>query len=514
MTLRYKTRIIIGTMFLGLIVILYFLSENLLLDGYGDTPREIRNQEIAIAYLMLMIVGAGLVFGVVTIFLLEKQVLSRLSRLSNGIHSIGTSGDISARVSMPGTDELSILAGTINGMLAALQQSENELRQSEEHYRLLADNARDVIYATDLNLRFTYVSPSVTRLTGFSVEEAKARELSEVLTPASLEVAMKTFAEEAAIENREKKELSRSRTLELEVKRKDGSTIWVEAQMTPLRTQDGQAIGILGAARDITERKRAEEKLQELYSKEKDLRQELEEEISKRIEFTRALVHELKTPITPVLASSELLLQKLEDKPLLNLAENISQGASNLNQRIDELLDLARGEIGMLQLNAEPIDPLPLLQRIVNEEMSVALHNNQSLNVELPSSLPTVWADEVRFRQVVLNLMNNAFKFTPPEGTITLRAKEDGANLIVEVQDTGRGISKEEQQRLFKPYHRLESDRERLSGLGLGLSLSKKLVELHGGKIWVKSEKGKGSTFGFSIPLETTDQREKRVETG
>jgi signal transduction histidine kinase len=194
---------------------------------------------------------------------------------------------------------------------------------------------------------------------------------------------------------------------------------------------------------------------------------------------------------------------------MLDLAENINQGASNLNQRIDELLDLARGEIGMLQLNPEPVDPLLLLQSIANAEMSVALYNKQTMNVDLPSSLPTVWADEVRFRQVVLNLMNNAFKFTPSGGEITLRAKAESANLIIEVQDTGFGISPEEQEQLFEPYHRLAGERERLSGLGLGLSLAKKLVELHGGKIWVKSEKGKGSTFGFYIPIEPADHREK-----
>jgi PAS domain S-box-containing protein len=513
MTLRYKTRLIIGSMFLGLIVILYFLAENVLLGGYGDTPRDIRELEFAIAYLMLMLVGVGLVFGIVTIFLLEKQVLSRLSRLSSNIHNIGTSGDISTRVSVPGTDELSILAGTINGMLAALEQSETELRRSEEQHRLLAENARDVIYSMDVNLKFTYVSPSVTPLTGYSVEEAKAQTLDKVLAPASFDLARKTFAEEQAIENTEQKDLYRSQTLELEVKRKDGSTVWLEAGMTPLRNREHQVIGILGVARDITERKQADAKLQELYNKEKGLREELEEEISKRVEFTRALVHELKTPITPVLASSDLLLQKLEDKPLLNLAENINQGAYNLNQRIDELLDLARGEIGMLYLNPEPVDPLPLLQRIVNQGIPVAMRNKQSLIVELPSSLPEVWADEVRLRQIVLNLMNNAFKFTPPEGKITLRAKHDSANLIVEVQDTGFGISPEEQTQLFEPYHRLTRDRERLSGLGLGLSLAKKFLELHGGKIWVKSEKGKGSTFGFSIPLEPlTKEKTKEGE--
>jgi len=281
---------------------------------------------------------------------------------------------------------------------------------------------------------------------------------------------------------------------------------------SPIFGEEGEVIGSVHIVHDITERKRAEEKLQELYKEEKDLRQELEAEINKRVEFTRALVHELKTPITPVLASSEMLLEELKEEHLLGLAQNICQGAYNLNQRVDELLDLARGEVGMLRLNPESVDPRQLLQGIVDSVRPVALKNGQSLSFESPSSLPVVWADEDRLRQVVLNLINNAFKFTPAGGKITLRAKEDGVNLIVEVQDTGCGISEEERQWLFEPYHQLESDRARLSGLGLGLSLAKKLVELHGGEIWVKSQKGKGSTFSFSIPLEAAGRGEKSVE--
>jgi PAS domain S-box-containing protein len=513
MTLRRKTRIIVGTMFLGLIVILYFLSESILFDNNGAGSVSIYEQDVAIAYLMLMIVGAGLLFGIVTILLLEKQVLSRLTRLSNGIRNIGTSGDITSRVQMPGTDELSVLAGTVNGLLAAIEQSEGELRESEEHYRLLAENATDVIYTMDVNLKLTYVSPSVAQLTGHSVEEARTQSLDQVLTPASFEHAMDVFMEEGAREGEETKDLTRSRTLELEVKRKDGSTVWVEAIMSALRDSEGRVIGTLGVARDITERRRAEDKLQELYNKERALRKTVEAEIQKRIEFTRALVHELKTPITPVMASSELLMQKLKDDQLYGLAQNISHGANNLNRRIDELLDLAKGEVGMLRLNPEPMDTGQLLQRIVDEETPVAIRNGQTLTAKLPDTLPVIVADEERFRQVVLNLVNNAVKFTHPGGKITLKARVERDNLVVEVQDTGVGISADEQKLLFEPYRSLESDRERLSGLGLGLSLSKKLVELHGGRIWVKSEKGKGSTFGFSIPLAETRQKEK-VNTG
>ena len=475
-----------------------------------DAPRDIYHQgQSAISYLILTIVGVSLAFGVVTILLLEKQVLSRLFYLSRSVSDIGTSGKLSARVSVAGSDELSRLGATINGMLAALEQSETELRDSEEHYRLLAEHATDVIYVMDVNLKFTYVSPSVTRLTGHSVEEAVAQSLDQVLTPASFNHAMDVFAEEATRESEAIKDLTRSRTLELEVKRKDGSTVWVEATMTALRDAADNVVGILGGARDITERKKAEAKLQELYTEEKTLRQDLEAEINKRVEFTRALVHELKTPITPVLASSELMLEEIkEGGPLWDLAQNISQGAYNLNQRIDELLDLARGEVGMLHLNPEPVDSGQLLRSIVDSVRPLARKNGHSLNAELPPSLPVIRADEDRLRQVVLNLLNNAFKFTPAGGSITVRARKSEGHLIVEVQDTGRGISQAEQGKLFEPYQQVERERTRLSGLGLGLSLSKKLVELHGGQIWVQSEKGKGSTFSFSIPLNVNEQKD------
>ena len=260
---------------------------------------------------------------------------------------------------------------------------------------------------------------------------------------------------------------------------------------------------------DITELEQAQEKLEEAYEQERSLRKQLQAEAQWRIEFTRALVHELKTPLTPVLSSSELLYSELREEPWMSIAENIHRGATNLSNRIDELLDLAKVEIGTLRLNREALDVVPLLQRAGDDMAVVAKAAGQSLTLELPSSLPRVWADEERLRQVFLNLLINASKFTQEGGKIILRAMEQKDSLVVEVEDNGPGIPGEYQERLFQPYHRQLSDREHLSGLGLGLALCKNIVELHDGEMWVNSEVGKGSIFGFSIPLATVSQQQE-----
>ena len=287
---------------------------------------------------------------------------------------------------------------------------------------------------------------------------------------------------------------------------KEGQIRWLLESVSSIQYQGKRAI--LGHAMDITEQELAEEKLEEAYEKERRLRQELQIEVQRRVEFTRALVHELKTPLTPIMSSSDLLVSGLTEEPWLSVAQNIQRGAINLNKRIGELLDLARGEIGMLKLNPKRVDFLKLLQHVGSEMSVLAASNGQKLKVDLPDSLPLPWADEDRLRQITQNLLVNATKFTPEGGTITLRAKEQNGSLIVEVQDTGYGISDEEQRRLFRPYHRQVGEREHLSGLGLGLALCKNLVQLHGGRIWVKSEEGKGATFSFSIPINSRAYQE------
>ncbi|MFC1905061.1 CHASE4 domain-containing protein [Chloroflexota bacterium] len=242
-------------------------------------------------------------------------------------------------------------------------------------------------------------------------------------------------------------------------------------------------------------------RIEETYKREQELRGEREEEIRRRAEFTRSLVHELKTPLTPMLASRGLLVEELQDVNLLAIARNIQKGSNTLNERIGELIDIAQGELGTMELACRETDVLQLLHTIISESTPLALSRGQEFNADLPASLPLVWADEARLHQVLSNILGNAFKFTPEGGKITLRAREEDGTLVVEVRDTGPGVSKEVQQHVFDTYYRTDIDRQRYSGLGLGLAVSKIIIELHGGEVFVKSQQGKGSTFGFSLPL-------------
>lgn len=385
--------------------------------------------------------------------------------------------------------------------VAELEASENRQSKEEELFRIFRASSPIGLFIVQ-DGKFQFVNDNFHRITGGSPEELIGTDPMKLVLPED-----RDMLREDAIQmlNGE-----RSSPYKYRIVDKNEQTRWMVEGVASVQYQGRRAV--LGHSMDITELERAEAKLQELYQQERELRQELEAEVQRRIEFTRALVHELKTPLTPVLASSELLVAELREEPWLSIARNIHSGASNLSKRIDELLDLARVEIGMLQVNLKALDVRRLLHEIADNMAAVVSSNGQSLTLALAPSLPLVWTDEERLRQVVLNLLINASKFTPEGGKITLKAKEKDAVLVVEIQDTGPGIPKEEQQRLFQAYHRQISDREHLSGLGLGLALSRHLVELLGGKIWVESQVGKGSTFGFSIPLATASQREEGSE--
>jgi len=280
-----------------------------------------------------------------------------------------------------------------------------------------------------------------------------------------------------------------------------GKKFWVAITLTPVEYQ-GKIRGHISNWVDITPQVLKNQRItKELYQRERKLRRDLEQEIARRGQFFRMLVHELKTPLTATLFSSELLCEEIEEEPYLSLAKNIKRAVSSLNSRIDDLMDLAKGEMGMVNLHLSRVDLLATI-REVSEEISIAaMREGKSFVLDVPESLPLVRCDVSRIRQILQNLLNNALKYTEPGVVITLRAGTADKDVLIEVEDTGKGISRQKQCWLFTPYYRVIKNKDYHGGLGLGLALCKILVELHGGQIWVDSTTGNGAKFSFSLPL-------------
>jgi PAS domain S-box-containing protein len=245
----------------------------------------------------------------------------------------------------------------------------------------------------------------------------------------------------------------------------------------------------------------AQRGLKALLKREMDLRCQVETQMQERTIFMRSIAHELRTPLTALLAASDLLLENIHTGSSKILAEQVNEGALELGERINELFDLARGEIGMLKLRNDEISIKNIFEKTIKYFTTEAQKKGIELDNDWPAHLPYINGDSQRITQILYNLIENALKCTSKKGKITLRAKTKEHHLLVSVEDTGCGIPIENQTELFKDYHRQNTQNSDRGGMGLGLSLSKMLVELHGGKIWVESEgKGKGSKFFFTLP--------------
>lgn len=384
------------------------------------------------------------------------------------------------------------------------KKAADALRESERFSAILQDNSPYPIMVINPDRSIKYVNEALQKISGFTASELEGQFPPYLFWFKDQSQQRKNVpVDKSAISKRVEP-----------FQRKNGESFWVENTTTPI--MEGLNLKyILSIWVDITTQKLAQEELETLYQREKNLREALQTEIRGRTEFTRALVHELKTPLTPILVSSELLVEELTEDPLMGLAKNIHQGAQNMNKRVDELLDMARGEVGILKINRRSIDPEKLIKEIFNYMEPATKNAGQTLVLNIPEKLPIIKADDDRIRQVMLNLVNNSIKYSNGNGTIMITAKVEMNNLVIEIQDTGRGMSKEEQEILFQPFYRIDG-KQHLSGLGLGLALSKQFIELHKGRMWVKSQKGVGSTFYFSLPIKVNliiqDSREEIYE--
>jgi PAS domain S-box-containing protein len=373
--------------------------------------------------------------------------------------------------------------------------AEDALKESEAFDSSLIVYAPNPILVTNTDLTLKYVNPAFESLTGFSSLEVIG---TKPPYPWWITTDIDQYLKDLD-KGREKS----TNIVEKRHRKKNGDLFWVTIYIKLIR-DEGKLKYDLSNWVDITERKKMEEQIVELYQKEKNQRQELQEENQARGLFIDVLAHELRTPLTPILASASMLQDLMRAQPdniQKKLTSNISRSASTLTRRLEELLDLARYTRGTFKLQIQPVDAKKYIEEIVSRFKPSLDQRRQKLVLELSDSLLVVDLDQSRIEQVLFNLLSNASKFSPDDADIYLRVRPDRENLLVEVQDSGMGITQEEQKRLFQPYHRVEQDRQKFPGLGLGLSVSKQIILAHGGNIWVESKPGMGSIFIFTIPI-------------
>jgi signal transduction histidine kinase len=232
---------------------------------------------------------------------------------------------------------------------------------------------------------------------------------------------------------------------------------------------------------------------------------ELESASRHKSEFLANMSHELRTPLNAIIGFSQVMKQRLfgeiNEKQEEYLDDILSSG-NHLLDLINDVLDLSKVEAGQVELEVAPFSLSEALERGVVMVRERAAKNGVQVGLELAPDVDEVRADERRIRQVVFNLLSNAVKFTPAGGNVVVATEQGDGEVLVSVADTGPGIAPEDQGRIFEEFQQTEVGVRQREGTGLGLALSKRLVELHGGRIWVESEPGKGSRFAFTLPIE------------
>jgi len=395
--------------------------------------------------------------------------------------------------------------------ISARKQMEERLRVSEERHRLLADNAIDVIVTLDLDGRFSYVSPSVEKLRGYTADEALRQPLDEALTPASLTTAR-------AYLDRLRASLAAGRPLEtfrgeLEHRCKNGATVWADVTASPILSADGSFVEILGVTRDISERIRHERELQQAYDA-------AEAANAAKSEFLAHMSHEIRTPMNAVLG----LAQVLEREPLADnqreMVARIRGAGQSLLAILNDVLDLSKIEAGQLRIEPRPFELGTLLANLDSLMGQTARAKGLVLRTYAPATpLGPLVGDGLRLEQVLFNLTGNAIKFTENGEVAVLvqvrESTESALRLRFEVRDSGIGIAPEALGRLFAPFTQADAGiGRRFGGTGLGLSICKRLVELMGGQIGAESQLGQGSVFWFELPLARADEAQSPLPSG
>ena len=392
-------------------------------------------------------------------------------------------------------------SGNVVGVIESIRDitmrklAEEELRKSREKYQNIFENSILGLYQSIPEGKYLSVNPAFARLFGYSCPEEMISCVADIgqqlySNPKDRKRAIKQLIEQGFLEG-----------FEIEVQRIDGTKFWVS--MNTRIVQDENGLHYDGTVEDITKRKRAEDVLR--------ASKEVAEAATKsKSDFLANMSHEIRTPMNAVIGMTGLLMDEELTIEQKEYVETIRSSGEALLDIINDILDISKIEGGMMDLEHRPFS----LQRCIEESIGLGAENATKKGLEMeyriePHIPAVVLGDYARLRQILVNLIGNAVKFTE-EGCISIvvsgrKIDGNGYEIHFAVKDTGIGIPEDKADRLFQLFSQVDaSTARRYGGTGLGLAISKKLVEMMNGKIWVESQTGMGSTFHFTIEVQPT----------
>ncbi len=363
--------------------------------------------------------------------------------------------------------------------------------ESEARKAAILRNALDAIITIESTGRVVEINPAAEELFGYTQAEAVGRELAELILPAELRERHREGLKRYMATGRSTLLFER---LEMPARRKDGSQLLVQLSITP--TRDGSRTLFSGFMRDISHEKEAERRIYELVT-------ELKHNARRKDEFLAMLSHELRNPLAPLRLSLEIVRRAEADPALTAQAwQTMDRQLVHVERLVDDLLDISRITRDVLELRRSRVDLVGIVQQAVEASQPLCAAAKHRLDVALPPQPLPLDADAVRLVQVFNNLLNNACRYTPPGGRIQVTVAREGRQAVIAVRDSGRGIPADMLPRVFDMFMQAERGSDRTSGLGIGLTLVKRLVELHGGQVTVSSAgKDQGSEFVVRLPL-------------
>ena len=392
-----------------------------------------------------------------------------------------------------GDEELSELREL--AALADLALARNALLDSQRTLASIVESSDDGIISQTLEGAITSWNRGAERIYGYPAAEALGRPIS-ILVPAGVDDLPQIMEKIARGDSIDHFETTRQT--------KDGQLIHVSLTISPIRDASGEVTGASVIARDVSERRRLDEERAAAH-------EEADRANRAKSEFLSRMSHELRTPLNSVLGFAQLMQMEPLAPRQEEAAQEILKAGAHLVELIDEVLDIARIEAGKLRLSLEPVDAVLVIDECISllgpqaaqEQVGVAMDPTD------PDTAPMyVFADRQRLKQVLLNLLSNGIKYNREGGSVrvSIERTAEGSRIRIDVSDSGRGIPPERVERLFSPFDRLGIEDTGIQGTGLGLALTKPLVEAMGGTIAVSSELGRGSTFSVELASASEDE--------